>query len=454
MMRGFRQVFDFTFKRTMSAKVFVTLTIVIGLIAFLLPSVLMPVIEKVNMNQAEKDAELRDISAVYYVTDSSSGLDFSSLASNGIPDYAATSFIPCESMEQALEKGKTDPFSLVLLFNETDEFVNIDTVIPDGSSLTDSDSHAFGYSLSNYIDYVILENFEVSPEDVDRTFNSVYVEYVETENKSEDDLLNDLQQNGVDDFVNHLVGYLCGYVNVMLVYFLVLYYGQGAANSVMMEKTSKLMDTFLVSVSPTSLIFGKLTAICLSAIIQFSIWCVALAGGFITGTFLVKLINPDSVMMIFEIFELLGYTNIGFSIPAILYAIVMVGLGFFMFCSLSSVGGALASKPEELSSTNSVFTLVLVASLFCCIYSGILSGNAPVGLNWTDILPFTAIMSTPARVISGQLSLGYGMISLGVVLLSAVFFVWAAGKIYRMTAFYKGNTLKPKDVIPFLFKKE
>ena len=41
----------------------------------------------------------------------------------------------------------------------------------------------------------------------------------------------------------------------------------------------------------------------------------------------------------------------------------MIVAGFLLYCALSSIGGAMAGKPEDLSVTNVLFTVILVAKL-------------------------------------------------------------------------------------------
>ena len=70
------------------------------------------------------------------------------------------------------------------------------------------------------------------------------------------------------------------FVSLMLLYFLVLLYGQGTAASVLLEKTSKLMDLFLVSVEPTAMVLGKVLATALAGLLQLAVWILSLMGGF------------------------------------------------------------------------------------------------------------------------------------------------------------------------------
>jgi len=112
--------------------------------------------------------------------------------------------------------------------------------------------------------------------------------------------------------------------------------------------------------------------------------------------------------------------------------------GFLLYCALAGVGGALAGKAEDLSSTNVLFSLTLVASFLICLLGG--SGDAMISAAaWLNFVPFTAILVTPARVLLGEVSLGVGALSFVIVLASAAVVCLLAGKVYRMMSLYKGN---------------
>ncbi len=69
------------------------------------------------------------------------------------------------------------------------------------------------------------------------------------------------------DGLRDILGFVIPYLNTMLLYFFVLFYGQGVAQSVITEKTSKLMEFFLISVCPSAMILGKLAASSPSAVL-------------------------------------------------------------------------------------------------------------------------------------------------------------------------------------------
>ena len=194
-----------------------------------------------------------------------------------------------------------------------------------------------------------------------------------------------------------LLSMLLPYASLMLLYFLVLLYGQSTAASVILEKTSKLMDLFLVSVEPGAMVLGKVLATALAGLLQLAVWAAGLAGGF-------------------------------------------------------AIGGSMAGKAEDLSSTNVLFSLVLVASFFCCMFAGGMDGMTS-SARWLDYVPFTAILVTPSRVLLGQTSLLGGLVSLALVVVCAGVLTALAGRVYRLMSLYKGNPPTPRRVLRMLREK-
>ena len=240
------------------------------------------------------------------------------------------------------------------------------------------------------------------------------------------------------------------FVSLMLLYFLVLLYGQGTAASVLLEKTSKLMDLFLVSVEPGAMVLGKVLATALAGLLQLAVWAAGLAGGFAIGGAVVR--HTGVTLPLLEVLKGVGRLTGLFSVPAMLEAAGLLLAGFLLYCSLSAIGGSMAGKAEDLSSTNVLFSLVLVASFFCCMFAGGMDGMTS-SARWLDYVPFTAILVTPSRVLLGQTSLLGGLVSLALVVVCAGVLTALAGRVYRLMSLYKGNPPTPRRVLRMLREK-
>ena len=247
-----------------------------------------------------------------------------------------------------------------------------------------------------------------------------------------------------------LLSMLLPFASLMLLYFLVLLYGQSTAASVILEKTSKLMDLFLVSVEPGAMVLGKVLATALAGLLQLAVWAAGLAGGFAIGGAVVR--QTGVTLPLLEVLKGVGRLTGLFSAPAMLEAAGLLLAGFLLYCSLSAIGGSMAGKAEDLSSTNVLFSLVLVASFFCCMFAGGMDGMTS-SARWLDYVPFTAILVTPSRVLLGQTSLLGGLVSLALVVVCAGVLTALAGRVYRLMSLYKGNPPTPRRVLRMLREK-
>jgi ABC-type Na+ efflux pump permease subunit len=243
-----------------------------------------------------------------------------------------------------------------------------------------------------------------------------------------------------------LFRYIVPFSLTVILYFMCFAYGQGLANNVVIEKTSKLMDTFLVMIKPESMILGKILAIATSGVIQIMLWIVGVVGGLSIGVVLVEAINPDTTMGLVNFLRICSNELGIFSVGGFVAAILMICVGFLTFCSLSAVGGASASKQEDVGVTNVLFTVVLMACYFLyltSIESLIDGGTVPT---WQFYVPFMSMMTVPSAVLMGDISVTQSLVPMAISFVCMLVLVKIAGTIYTKLCFYKGKTLKPWEV--------
>lgn len=214
---------------------------------------------------------------------------------------------------------------------------------------------------------------------------------------------------------SHEEGFWVQYGYSILAMILCLMSASYVIRAVVEEKDSRLVELLLVSVKPMALLAGK-------------------------------------ILPLLEVLKGVGRLTGLFSVPAMLEAAGLLLAGFLLYCSLSAIGGSMAGKAEDLSSTNVLFSLVLVASFFCCMFAGGMDGMTS-SARWLDYVPFTAILVTPSRVLLGQTSLLGGLVSLALVVVCAGVLTALAGRVYRLMSLYKGNPPTPRRVLRMLREK-
>lgn len=443
-LNGFRQVFSFTLKQQMNSKGYKLIMILLAVLLFLLPAVIMPLVEKFGGEDEITSTKLTNVYVVDLTEETSFDWNIMNMAGNSV--FNSISYTDCGSdITLAQNMLEADAYGIILALEKDESGYLANVLLPDETELSDDDTDAFEKFVNDNFQLVLLTKSGLSPEQLTEIYTPTYA--------SVEKGIENPEANGEEDpfaGIRQVLSFVLPYLNIMILYFLVLYYGQNVANIVLMEKTSKLMDTFLVAIKPSAMIFGKVFAIALASIIQVAIWLVALIAGFFTGTQLVRMVNPDTDMMLISFFESIGELSGVFSIPGAIIAVLIICAGFLLYCAVASIGGSLAGKPEDLGSTNMLFTLILIVSFFCTFTTGAMTGDMPSGLSWLDLVPFIAIMVTPSRVLLGSITLVDGLISLGITLALAFVFVLIAGKIYKMMSLYKGNLLKPNQIVKML----
>ncbi len=438
--KGFAKIFSYTFKNQVTTKSYIAITIIIGLVFLILPPAIMIPIELFG------DEEPTGLLNTVYVVDNGNfkEVDFSMVPLLFEEFKDVTFKYIGENEQDALSASSENKHSLILDISKEGSY-HLNVLLPEESELNYADIDMVTEALYPVFSMILIQSMDLSPEALAALSINVSTSLPSDKQASSDD-------GEIDNESVEIVSMIIAYLNIMLLYFLVLSYGTSVANSLILEKTSKLMEFFLITVKPGAIMLGKVVGIALSAVMQFIVWILSLIGGFAIGIFGVKLINPESDMMILKILDTASEYTSFISIPGIILGIAIIIAGFFMYCSLAAVGGALARKTEDLGATNYIFTLALVCSLFITMFSGGESLMAYVP--WHDFLPFTAVLVTPAHLIVGQTSLIVGGISL--LLISLLFFImiYVSGRIYKSMVFHKGNIPKIKDVIQILTQKE
>ncbi len=442
-LRGIGHVFSFTLVQQMKTKAYRISTIILAVLFILVPAGIMGFMEFLDGREnAEREPDymieeegtvLSQMVETVYVVDQTGEEAVSFNGLNDIVDSMEVVYEDCKGdLESAAQKANADSTSLILVMDKADSIYQLSVLLPEHSKLSMEDAFLFENFLNNNFFVILTEKAGMDAVQIVGAMQGTENEVVTMDTEeSEND----------DEFFDMILSTILSFFFIMLLYFLVLFYGQSVANSVIVEKTSKLMDTFLVSVKPGAMIFGKVFAIVTASALQFIIWIVSLIGGFAAGTMLVKCINPESDMLLLILIDSLSFFSGMFSVPGIILAILMVLAGFLLYCSLAAIGGSLAGKPEDLSSTNMLFTMILVFSFLGAMYGGGIKGldmgfEAGAWLNW---IPFTAILVTPAKIILGEMSFLAGLGSLSIVLLTSVLVLAAAGRVYHIMALFKGN---------------
>lgn len=222
---------------------------------------------------------------------------------------------------------------------------------------------------------------------------------------------------------------------VLLIYFMVLMYGQSISKSLIVEKNSKLMEMLLTSVKPHAIVLGKILAMYLNAIIQMGIWIISGVAGFIVGDKVAKNMFSNYDNAIVKVIRLLKEDSASaFSISAVIIGVLAIFVGFLLYCVFAALVASNITKAEELANGMSIFQMVTVAGFLGAYMLPLLQAESPI----VDILryiPVTSPFMLTSDVIIGNIGIAGACVSLLIMIGTTIVMIILTGKNYKKKVF-------------------
>jgi ABC-2 type transport system permease protein len=222
------------------------------------------------------------------------------------------------------------------------------------------------------------------------------------------------------------------YVLLFIIYFAVIMYANMIAMEVATEKSSRVMEIMISSVSPIKQMFAKILGIGLLSLTQ-------LAALLLVGYFSIKQ-NLENMEGGF--FEFFGFGNVAGS--TIAYAVIFFILGYFLYATMAAFLGSLVSRIEDVQQMITPMTLLVVAGFMMAMF-GLGQPEAPF-VKYTSFIPFFSPMLMFLRV--GMLNIPFWEIalSIGILVATIAFLAVFGARVYRGGVLMYGKSNSFKDI--------
>lgn len=434
MFSGLRQVFAFTFKESIKIKSFKTVTIVLGIL-LLAVGILSNVLPAAFADTEEDDG--CPVETVYVYNETEIPVDFSAMAKTD-SYYENVAFQTSEKEKDALLAELSDPEgkNVLLSIAKADEGYALSLTLPQETWLNADECSPLLNDAIVYFQTCSLSAGGISAEaaqiaSMDIGSHSYF--------EGEDD----------NSFGQIMLEMMVPMVFTLVLYIMIIFYGQSVAKSVISEKASKLMEFLLVTIKPYGLIAGKVLATFCVALLQFSLWVVCGVGGYLLGHVIASNLFPNYSNMLLTILKFMSDNGVfAFTPAAILLSIAGIALAFLFYCSLAGAVSSSITSTENLSSGMSMFTLPVVIS-FLATYMASTYDNQLL-ITALRYIPFTAAFTVPSQILIGSIPIGEGILALLVLALCTFLMMLLTGKLYKARVFYRGKGTGPK---PGLFNR-
>ena len=226
----------------------------------------------------------------------------------------------------------------------------------------------------------------------------------------------------------------------ILIFMMVIIYGQWIAMSVVEEKSSRVMEVILNAATPFQLLTGKVLGVGAVALTQYV--ALLLVGG-------VALLAQDAVATV-----VLGATGGSAALPqgltiALLLLFGVYGiLGFLLFAVLYAAAASLVSRQEDVNSIVMPMTLIATAGYIVGVYAAM--GLLDIRAGWIIALsqvPLVSPFMMLGRITTSQAMAWEIVLSIALLVAAIIGALWLAARIYAAGVLLYGQRPGVKAIL-------
>ena len=268
--------------------------------------------------------------------------------------------------------------------------------------------------------------------------------------------LQTLKNNGQEDEstmeeTSTTASWAMGLILGMLLYFILIVYGQQVLQSVIDEKQTRVLDVMVTSCTPFDLMMGKILGIALVAALQIVIWAVLVMGA---SAIIMPMIagpaNMESAMAAASAAsgtEVVGLvsklTNLGYLAGLFLELLLYIVGGFLFYASMYAAIGSAVDTPQDAAQFNGIIMMPVILAIV--VMMNVMNDPNSGLVFWCSIIPFTSPIVMMARIPFG-IPVWQIVVSLVVLYISFLLMTWVAGRIFRVGVFMHGKKPTWKDL--------
>ena len=258
---------------------------------------------------------------------------------------------------------------------------------------------------------------------------------------------------------------IMAYIMSFLIYMFTFMFGNMVMRGVIEEKSNRIVEVVVSSVSSFELMMGKIIGVAGVALTQFIIWIVLTlllvsAGGALFGADLLSsgaAAVPGAAEATDAVAGTVANGILGglasLNIPYLLvFFLIYFLLGYLLYASMFAAIGAAVDNETDTNQLQLPITIPLIIGL-CIMLHTFEHPNSPLSV-WTSVIPWTSPMVMLARIPFGVVPAW--QLILSIVLLAVTFLAtaWLSAKIYRVGILTYGKKSTFKDLLKWMKLKD
>ena len=263
---------------------------------------------------------------------------------------------------------------------------------------------------------------------------------------------NDQENDDNMEETSTTTSWIMGLILGMLLYFILIVYGQQVLQSVIDEKQTRVLDVMVTSCTPFELMMGKILGIATVAALQIVIWAVLVIGA---SAFIMPLIAGPAGMDAMtaaatasvstpEVSGIMAkFTNVSYLAGLFLELLLYIVGGFLFYASMYAAIGSAVDTPQDAAQFNGIIMMPVIIAIM--VMMSVMNDPNSDLVFWCSIIPFTSPIVMMARIPFG-IPTWQVVVSLIVLYISFMLMTWIAARIFRVGVFMHGKKPTWKDL--------
>lgn len=253
-------------------------------------------------------------------------------------------------------------------------------------------------------------------------------------------------QNPTDKSDNDVIRYIVAVTLGLFIYMLIFLFSSQVMQGVLEEKTNRIAEVIITTVSPIKFMIGKIVGIALLGITQIGIWIV-LGCGLLFYLSVGMHLTPGGFSEFLSQGAIHILVQIGL-LKIIIGFVLLFICGYLLYSSIFAVVGVTVNHHDEMQQMSMLVGLPLIIAIIVLTVDTVNNPDSTLSF-WLSMIPFTSPVVMMGRLAFGAPT-GELIISIAILLVTMIGMMWLAGKIYRGMILYTGKKVGVKDAIEWL----
>ncbi|TDM40959.1 ABC transporter permease [Macrococcoides canis] len=210
------------------------------------------------------------------------------------------------------------------------------------------------------------------------------------------------------------------YAGLFLIFIITINYGSQIATEIAQEKSSRVIEMIITSISPITHLMAKILGVIAVAATQMIIYTIAIV-------ICIYAFNLG------ETVSELGFTFGKENIRILIYAIIFLILGLLIYISSSAIVGSLTNRIEDIGQAIMPVTMLNMIAFYIAMFS--LSNPDTLLVKVASYIPFFTPQIMLLRTISTKTSDFEIMMGIVICIIMIILLFFIAAKIYKGSVF-------------------